>query len=189
MPYLDTMVGLSAAFCTTISNVPQTLKAWNTQSTADLSLNTILLLFLGLSLWITYGLFKADFVIVIANSISLLLIGTLLLIKVRHLRDDRKLNTPTIGQRGGSTGSAETEGGELGQRIAEFVVERRDESWTVLFDGTLFGPCSTELRAFELAAASAEKALTRGLRARIRKYDFSGASCVVWTVSRPFSAK
>jgi MtN3 and saliva related transmembrane protein len=51
VPYLETLIGAAAAFCTTVSYVPQLRKCWTTGETGDLSLK-MLLLAAGLSLWI-----------------------------------------------------------------------------------------------------------------------------------------
>jgi MtN3 and saliva related transmembrane protein len=59
--------------------VPQLYKAWSTGETDDLSLRMLLVLATGLTLWVAYGLLKADIVIVIANSVSLLLVAGLLM--------------------------------------------------------------------------------------------------------------
>lgn len=80
----ETLLGLVAAFCTTISYLPQVIKAWKTGSTADLSMQMMLLLFAGLSLWIAYGFMKADHVIVVANSISLVMLANLIFLKTRE---------------------------------------------------------------------------------------------------------
>jgi MtN3 and saliva related transmembrane protein len=43
VPYLETLIGTGAAFCTTISYVPQLKKSWTTGETGDLSLKMLLL--------------------------------------------------------------------------------------------------------------------------------------------------
>ena len=63
--------------------VPQLYKAWSTGETDDLSLRMLLVLAAGLSFWVAYGLLKADVVVLIANSVSLLLIAGLLYLKIR----------------------------------------------------------------------------------------------------------
>jgi MtN3 and saliva related transmembrane protein len=68
---LETVVGFVAAFCTTVSYVPQVRKCWRTGSTGDLSLKMILLLAAGISLWLVYGIMKGDLVIMLANGASL----------------------------------------------------------------------------------------------------------------------
>ena len=48
MPYLETLIGAAAAFCTTVSYIPQLRKCWTTGETGDLSLKMLLLLACGL---------------------------------------------------------------------------------------------------------------------------------------------
>ena len=50
-----TLVGLVAAFCTTVSYYPQLKKCWTTGSAGDLSLTMFLTLSAGVGLWIVYG--------------------------------------------------------------------------------------------------------------------------------------
>jgi MtN3 and saliva related transmembrane protein len=83
MPYLETLIGAAAAFCTTVSYVPQLRKCWQTGETGDLSLKMLLLLAAGLGLWLIYGFMRADTVIVVANAISLALLGGILFFKLR----------------------------------------------------------------------------------------------------------
>ena len=84
MSSLETLVGLVAAFCTTVSYIPQVKKCWQTGSTGDLSLKMLLILGTGIALWVAYGVMKADLVIIMANSASLLLLGNLLVFKLRE---------------------------------------------------------------------------------------------------------
>jgi len=44
---LETAIGLLAAFCTTVANIPQVKKTWQTKRTDDLSLKMLLLLISG----------------------------------------------------------------------------------------------------------------------------------------------
>jgi MtN3 and saliva related transmembrane protein len=81
-----TVVGLTAAVCTTGAILPQLKKAWTTGQTDDISMNMLLVLASGLALWVAYGVLKADIVIILANGISLILIGGLLCLKMMHLR-------------------------------------------------------------------------------------------------------
>lgn len=85
---LVTAIGLAAAVCTTAANWPQLKKAWVTGETDDLSLKTLLLFGCGLVLWVVYGLLRHDFVIILANAVSLSLLGALLFLKLSHLRSD-----------------------------------------------------------------------------------------------------
>jgi MtN3 and saliva related transmembrane protein len=73
-----TAVGGMAAFCTTVSYLPQLKKCWQTGHAGDLSMTMLMVLAAGVALWIMYGVLKFDFVIVVANAVSLvLLIGIL----------------------------------------------------------------------------------------------------------------
>ncbi|MBU2638454.1 MAG: SemiSWEET transporter [Nanoarchaeota archaeon] len=68
---LISLVGLMAAFCTTASFIPQAVKTIRTKQTNGLSLGMYLILTMGLSLWLTYGIFIKDLPIILANSITL----------------------------------------------------------------------------------------------------------------------
>ncbi|MEZ5786264.1 MAG: SemiSWEET transporter [Xanthobacteraceae bacterium] len=84
-----TAIGLLAAFCTTLSYLPQVTKCWQTGRTGDLSLRTFLILAAGIGLWAVYGVLRNDPVIVLANSVSLALLLFILFFKLRELRAER----------------------------------------------------------------------------------------------------
>jgi MtN3 and saliva related transmembrane protein len=86
MPAVDltTLIGLIAAFCTTVSYYPQLKKCWATGSAGDLSLTTFMTLAAGVALWVVYGLLKSDVVIIIANAVSLALLLGILYFKIRQ---------------------------------------------------------------------------------------------------------
>ena len=84
MPPLETFIGTAAAFCTTVSYIPQLRKAWTTGQTGDLSSKMLALLCTGLTLWIVYGVMKGDFVLIAANSASLALLLAIVAIKLRN---------------------------------------------------------------------------------------------------------
>ena len=81
-----TIIGLAAAFCTTVSYYPQLKKCWQTGSAGDLSLVMYLTLASGVALWVVYGFLKADVVIVLANAISLALQLAILYFKIKEMR-------------------------------------------------------------------------------------------------------
>ena len=93
MPPFETFVGSAAAFCTTISYVPQLRKAWATGETSDISLKMLALLATGLALWIVYGLMKADVVIMAANAISLTLLLCIVAIKLRSDESSERISS------------------------------------------------------------------------------------------------
>lgn len=75
---IASVVGLAAASFTTIANLPQVVKCLRTGSSDDLSLRMLLALCTGFGLWVFYGLFRTDLIIIIANAVSLTLAGILL---------------------------------------------------------------------------------------------------------------
>jgi MtN3 and saliva related transmembrane protein len=85
--WLETMIGATAAFCTTVSYVPQLRKVWATGETNDISFKMLLLLVAGLTLWVIYGLMRSDLVIIAANVASLTLLLCIIYFKLRERRD------------------------------------------------------------------------------------------------------
>ena len=81
---LVTAVGLLAGTLATIAYVPQVVKSWRTGSTADISLTMFAIMVSGVTLWLIYGAFVRDIPIVIANGATLLLAGTVLVLKIKN---------------------------------------------------------------------------------------------------------
>lgn len=65
------IIGSTAATLTMFSFVPQIIKALKTRSVKDVSLVTLFQLSSGVLLWIVYGVHLKDFVIIIANTVTL----------------------------------------------------------------------------------------------------------------------
>ncbi len=78
------ILGLIAGALTTIAFVPQVIKTWKSKSAKDISLNMFLLFCTGVTLWLIYGIIKADFPIIIANVMTLLLALCILYFKLRY---------------------------------------------------------------------------------------------------------
>jgi MtN3 and saliva related transmembrane protein len=68
------------------SHLPQLKQAWTTGQTDDISMNMLFVLASGLALWVAYGVLREDIVIILANGISLTLIGGLLYLKMMQTR-------------------------------------------------------------------------------------------------------
>ena len=83
MPLLD-YTGYLAAICTTGAYIPQVLRVWRTRSTKDISLKMFLVLVTGLALWLTYGLWRGEIPLVLANGVTLVLASTILFFKIKH---------------------------------------------------------------------------------------------------------
>jgi MtN3 and saliva related transmembrane protein len=77
------VIGYMAGFCTTLSFVPQVARAWRTRSAEDFAWAWLIIFQLGLVLWLVYGIVLHDWPMIFANSITISLCSTLLLMKVR----------------------------------------------------------------------------------------------------------
>ena len=77
-----TIIGYMAAVLGTICWVPQMLKTWISRETKDLSLWANLLMLANLSLWLTYGILLGAWPLIIANLISILLVGSIVTAKL-----------------------------------------------------------------------------------------------------------
>lgn len=78
------ILGLSAAFCTTISFLPQAIKVVKTGDTEALSLLMYTIFTLGVVLWLAYGLMRGDLAVTLANLVTIVLAAVILAIKVRN---------------------------------------------------------------------------------------------------------
>lgn len=83
---LITFIGLLATAFTVASTIPQIRKALKTKDTEDVSIRFLIVLIVGLSLWVLYGIGKADVVIVIGNSIGASLNFWMLVLKIKYSR-------------------------------------------------------------------------------------------------------
>ena len=79
-----TLIGLAAAFCTTVAFLPQVIKTWRTRSTKDISLAMFLVFTTGIFLWLIYGVILRDVPLIAANGTTFVLSGTILYFKLRH---------------------------------------------------------------------------------------------------------
>lgn len=79
-----TLIGLLAAFCTTIAFLPQVIKTWRTRSTKDISLAMFLVFTTGIFLWLVYGVMLRDVPLIAANGITFVLSGMMLYFKLRN---------------------------------------------------------------------------------------------------------
>ncbi len=78
------LVGYIAGAFTTLSFVPQVIRAWKLKETRDLSLAMLLLFALGVLLWTFYGVWTGSLPIIAANIITFILILVLLGMKVKY---------------------------------------------------------------------------------------------------------
>jgi MtN3 and saliva related transmembrane protein len=79
-----TVLGFAAAAMTTAAFLPQAIKTWRTRQTRDISLGMFSVLCLGICLWLAYGFLRDDLPLIIANAITLVLAGTILVLKLKY---------------------------------------------------------------------------------------------------------
>ncbi|MBA2499594.1 MAG: SemiSWEET transporter [Chitinophagaceae bacterium] len=84
-------IGLVAGVCTSFSLLPQLIKMIKEKKVDDISFFMLLTLLVGLGLWVYYGILRTDWPIIITNSFSFLLNGTMIVLRIRYKR--RKLNS------------------------------------------------------------------------------------------------
>ncbi len=65
------LLGLAAGTITSITFLPQVIKIWKTKSAKDLSIAMLLLVILGVSIWLIYGILVKDIAIIYTNSMVL----------------------------------------------------------------------------------------------------------------------
>lgn len=78
------IIGYTAAALTTLCQVPQALRIMKTHHTKDISLATYTALGLGVFLWIIYGIYVKDMVIILANIITFIIVFYIWLLKLRY---------------------------------------------------------------------------------------------------------
>lgn len=80
------LVGVAAAVLTTSSFVPQIMKAYRTKSMSDVSTYLMSLFATGTVLWMLYGFYKSDWVIITANATATVFNVILLYFKFKFRR-------------------------------------------------------------------------------------------------------
>ena len=78
------LIGVAAAVLTTSSFVPQIIRAYRTKTMDDVSPYLMSLFATGTVLWMTYGLYKSDWVIVAANATATAFNAILLYLKFSY---------------------------------------------------------------------------------------------------------
>ncbi len=67
------IIGLIAATLTTASFVPQVFKIWKHRKTDGVSLSMYVVMFIGVILWLSYGVMINSISVIIANSVTAVL--------------------------------------------------------------------------------------------------------------------
>ncbi len=80
------IIGLFAAFFTTIAFMPQAWQVYKTNKTDDLSLLTFVIFTSGLVCWLLYGILLKALPIILANTLTLLMSIYILYKKISNER-------------------------------------------------------------------------------------------------------
>ena len=78
------IVGFAAAFLTMFGFLPQVIKIYRTKSVNDISLLAILQFMLGVFLWLVYGIHLKNVVIILANSVTLVILLVALVLFLKY---------------------------------------------------------------------------------------------------------
>jgi MtN3 and saliva related transmembrane protein len=89
------VIGFLAGGLTTAAFLPQVVKTARSRSARDISGSMLLVFLVGLALWVVYGLRVGSAPIIIANLITIGLVGAILAMKLRF--GDRECPSPPEG--------------------------------------------------------------------------------------------
>jgi MtN3 and saliva related transmembrane protein len=81
-----TTLGLIAGLCTSLSFVPQVLKAWREGDTEAISKRMYVASLIAYGLWIVHGLMITSVPIILFNAVNVVLAGLILMLKLRGLQ-------------------------------------------------------------------------------------------------------
>ncbi len=78
------ILGMLAAVITTGSFLPQVYKTWKTKDTKALSLTMYITFFIGVALWLVYGIYLDSMPMIIANTITAISALALIALKLKY---------------------------------------------------------------------------------------------------------
>lgn len=79
-----TALGLASGAMTTLSFLPQVVRAVRTGSTADLSWAWLVMFAVGIVGWVSYGLLISNVAVTVTNVVVMCLVGVLIVVKARQ---------------------------------------------------------------------------------------------------------
>lgn len=80
---LDEWLGFVAAALTTTAFVPQAWKTFRTRDVSGISLTMYATFTTGIALWLAYGIRLGAWPLIVANAVTLVLAGAVLVMKIR----------------------------------------------------------------------------------------------------------
>ena len=91
-----THLGLLAGTITTAAAIPQVVRTYRTRHVRDISIWQPILLNVGMSLWLMYGIALGDIPLIVANAVSLLCYTALIVMKILYREDDKRSESDYI---------------------------------------------------------------------------------------------
>lgn len=85
-----TIIGGVAGFFTSIAIIPQMIKTWKTRHARDLSIWQQIIIIVGLSLWLCYGILLHDLPLILSNTFTLICYSLLLAMKIFYDRGEKQ---------------------------------------------------------------------------------------------------
>jgi len=85
-----TFLGLLAGAITTAAAIPQVVRTYRTRHARDISIWQPILLNVGMTLWLFYGIALRDVPLVCANAVSLVCYTALIVMKILFHENDKK---------------------------------------------------------------------------------------------------
>jgi MtN3 and saliva related transmembrane protein len=89
----STWLGLTAGALTTFAAVPQVVRTYRTRHARDISIWQPILLNIGMTLWLIYGIMLGDIPLICANAVSLVCYSALILMKIIYRKNE---DTPDL---------------------------------------------------------------------------------------------
>jgi MtN3 and saliva related transmembrane protein len=80
-------VGVIAGIFTSLSLLPQFIKILREKKAGDISLFFLIVLFVGLGMWIWYGVLRDDLPIILTNSFSLVVNGAIIVLGLKYKKN------------------------------------------------------------------------------------------------------
>lgn len=78
------IIGLAAGILTASSLLPQVIKTLKEKKCEEVSVAMLIVLMIGISLWIVYGIRRNDFPIIATNSFSLLINLVMIFLRYKY---------------------------------------------------------------------------------------------------------
>lgn len=77
-------LGLAAGTLTTVAFLPQLVKTWRSKSAKDMSFGMLGVFCTGVLFWLVYGILIDSGPVIAANSVTLILACSILLLKIKY---------------------------------------------------------------------------------------------------------